>query len=109
MRRRNAAVTHIEAQSVSIQFALPGGMSFQGLEFGPEKERAARPAVIEGLFAEAIPRQMEHPLDRIPNRKSEHSVETLDRVLDAPPFERGKHDFRIGMATPTLLRSPRGG
>ena len=84
MRGRYIVVPQIQGQSVSVDVALPIGVGGQGSEFRSKQKALALPAVIQRLFAHAVPRQSQNAFAFIPQAKGKHSDQACQGLLHAP-------------------------
>ena len=99
MRRRNVVVAQVNRDRSAVDVAAKVWMLLERFKFRAEKQRLARPSVIQGLFAGAISRQVQHLFFAVPQTKREHAIEFLERSLDAPAGNRREHDLGVGVAT----------
>ena len=83
-------------QGDEIELERNAGKAFKRLEFAREEESIPVVAVDEGLLADAVAREKEPPLARIPDREGEHPVESSQRV-DPILFVRLKENLDVGL------------
>src|SRR5688572_32710812 len=95
--RRYVVVTQKKRQGVRVD---PGGelrIRDQRLELGAEEQRAPGPAVVQGLLADTVARQVQSLVAAIPERDRKHAVGATQGILDAPLLDRREHYLGIGV------------
>src|SRR5699024_7564842 len=76
----NVLVTHIIGEPFLVDFPGKGGVLQKGLDFGAVKEIPVLFVVVKGLDAENIPGAEELLLRLVPDDKSEHPPELLEKL-----------------------------
>ena len=74
-------------------------MGAQGSQLGAEEERAAEPAVVEGLLADPVARQRQRAFRPVPQGECEHALDAPEGSLGAPMVDCGEQDLGVGVAT----------
>ena len=104
--RRHIRVPHECRQRTAIDRPAPARMGHKCLELGRKYEIGADPAIKQGFFAEPIATQGQSAVVRIPDREREHSVEPLQRSLDAPASNGVEQCLGVGMPLPVRCVRP---
>ena len=93
---RNVLVGQILPQGDEIELEGNAREALKRLEYAREDDPLPVVAVDEGLLSDAVAREKEPPLARIPDREGEHPVEFSQRV-DSILLVRLKENFDVGL------------
>ena len=96
---REPAFVNELAQSIPIDRADEVWMGAQCSQLGAEEERAAKPAVVEGLLADPVARQRQRTFRPVPQGECEHALDAPEGGLGAPAVDCGEQDLGVGVAT----------
>src|SRR5215469_8063930 len=101
---RHAAMPKKKSDCTHVHFAPEVRICAQGLQLGTEYKMASVSGIVEWFFPKSITPKCQAPVSAVPHCKGKHSIETLNRRLDSPSFERREHHFSIRISTEGVSR-----
>ena len=95
---RDAVVPEIQGDRVAVDPGVELRQRAERLQLRGEGQLSAGPSVVEGLFAEAVPGQVQPAVSPVPQSEGEHPLAGLERRFEPPGLDGAQQDLGIRSA-----------